>query len=730
MKKNKLNNKGFILAETLVVTVFLMILFSMLYSNFYPLIGEYEKRENYDTVDGKYSAFWLKRMIEDKSYALLADNNSILNFDSRGYVRFRCSDVSEEDDKRATCINLVKSMQIEGCDKKGDNCEIYITKYRIGDESEETSNFKKTVKNNLKKYEENCFSNKCHQKYISNCINEKGLTDSECSEEAEKKVFRSSFQDYVNSLPDYTIDSLNGAEYRVIAEFHNRKDNNNYFSYATIEVNRGFVPTTTSSNMHTVSIKYNANGGKFKDEHGEDYSMSGNIILKEGTSTIHVLLGGRKLPDDGLLNYNDATNINLERLGYYIEEGKEWNTKSDGTGIDFNQDNPYEAENFCPDLSSGNCIITLYANWKPETYSITYDANGGTIPDNPTSYTIETETFTLNSPTSDEFTGWTGSNGTELQKTVKINKGSVGNMTFTANWMSKGPFINNENPPEVFQTLAAALNGTTAGYIISLNYDFTDSSTPTSSKNVTLDLKGHILTTKNLLAITAGTMNLKNGIFQNATTDRTIEVRAGTLNIGTSGDNTTITEVINKKNQTKENQDSCTIYIKSGAATNIEGDKVTIKAGMGGSSRYAKTIHNAGKLVFKSGKIIADAQIGNGATAINTTGTFTMTGGYIYSSKLANQRCGVCVNGGTTRVTGGTIEVKDRTSSNGLDGGALDRVVSNSCTYVGKNVTLKCTNTKRCLYGNHNYLYKESGGPNIIASNVENKDTGTKVGSC
>ena len=49
----KFNNKGFVLAETLVVTVFLMVIFGMLYSNFYPLIGEYEKRETYDDVDSK-----------------------------------------------------------------------------------------------------------------------------------------------------------------------------------------------------------------------------------------------------------------------------------------------------------------------------------------------------------------------------------------------------------------------------------------------------------------------------------------------------------------------------------------------------------------------------------------------------------------------------------------------------------------------------------------------------
>ena len=65
MKKN--SNKGFVLAETLVTTVFLMVIFTMIYTNFYPLIGEYEKRENYDTADGKYAAFWIKRSEEHTS---------------------------------------------------------------------------------------------------------------------------------------------------------------------------------------------------------------------------------------------------------------------------------------------------------------------------------------------------------------------------------------------------------------------------------------------------------------------------------------------------------------------------------------------------------------------------------------------------------------------------------------------------------------------------------------
>ena len=47
----KINNKGFVLAETLIVTVFVMTIFTLLYVNFFPLLGEYAKREFYDDID-------------------------------------------------------------------------------------------------------------------------------------------------------------------------------------------------------------------------------------------------------------------------------------------------------------------------------------------------------------------------------------------------------------------------------------------------------------------------------------------------------------------------------------------------------------------------------------------------------------------------------------------------------------------------------------------------------
>ena len=59
----KLNNKGFALVETLIVSVFVMGIFTLLYTNYYPLIGEYEKRENYDSIEAVYRTDLLKRFI-------------------------------------------------------------------------------------------------------------------------------------------------------------------------------------------------------------------------------------------------------------------------------------------------------------------------------------------------------------------------------------------------------------------------------------------------------------------------------------------------------------------------------------------------------------------------------------------------------------------------------------------------------------------------------------------
>ena len=112
------------------------------------------------------------------------------------------------------------------------------------------------------------------------------------------------------------------------------------------------------------------------------------------------------------------------RTGYTFNN---WNTKQDGSGQSYAKGATYTTDFWSP---------TLYAQWTIVNYTIGYTLNNGSVSGNPTSYNVETATFTLNNPTRTGYTfkGWTGSNGNTAQTSVSIAKGSTGNKSYTANW--------------------------------------------------------------------------------------------------------------------------------------------------------------------------------------------------------------------------------------------------------------------------------------------------------
>ncbi|MBR6017784.1 MAG: InlB B-repeat-containing protein [Paludibacteraceae bacterium] len=155
----------------------------------------------------------------------------------------------------------------------------------------------------------------------------------------------------------------------------------------------GDVQAATIGSPYTIS--YNANGG------------SGAPASQKKAQDVTLTLQGKG---------------SLARTGYSTDG---WATSATGNkAYDFG--GTYTA----------NAGATLYAHWNVVNYSIGYTLNGGSVSTNPTSYTIATNTITLNNPTKDGYTfkGWTGSNGNTPQTTVQITKGSTGNKTYTANW--------------------------------------------------------------------------------------------------------------------------------------------------------------------------------------------------------------------------------------------------------------------------------------------------------
>ena len=89
---------------------------------------------------------------------------------------------------------------------------------------------------------------------------------------------------------------------------------------------------------------------------------------------------------------------------------------------------------------------TVYAKWSPISYSISYNFDGGELPEgvtNPTSYTIESNDITLASPVRKgyAFDGWELGNN----RIQTITKGNVGDLSFTAKWVKDGYTVTYEN---------------------------------------------------------------------------------------------------------------------------------------------------------------------------------------------------------------------------------------------------------------------------------------------
>ena len=81
---------------------------------------------------------------------------------------------------------------------------------------------------------------------------------------------------------------------------------------------------------------------------------------------------------------------------------------------------------------------TLYAQWTPISYTITYNLAGGTVATtNPASYNFESENIILVNPTREGyiFAGWTGTGLDAATETVTIPTGSSGDRTYTAQWI-------------------------------------------------------------------------------------------------------------------------------------------------------------------------------------------------------------------------------------------------------------------------------------------------------
>ena len=156
------------------------------------------------------------------------------------------------------------------------------------------------------------------------------------------------------------------------------------------------------------------------------YSGNSNMLFQNGSiynKEKSTLLQEFKLMDPG------ANGLKLNYTGYHLDAGEEWK-KSDGTLMSISK--TYMPKEIEPSVGFGDKSLVLYANWKPNTYYVEYNANGGTGTMSKTTATYDKEfklTKNAFTRTGYKFIGWATS---ENSKTVVYtDQKTVSNLTAT-----------------------------------------------------------------------------------------------------------------------------------------------------------------------------------------------------------------------------------------------------------------------------------------------------------
>ena len=164
--------------------------------------------------------------------------------------------------------------------------------------------------------------------------------------------------------------------------------------------------------------------------------LNADTLGSGGLKVVTLDLNGGKLGGS-----SDAIQIIVKTGSEFTAPASDGLTRPDGNNGSYFMWLGSDGNLYAPGESVPEVVTTLTAQWTVNQYTITYDLAGGTVEDNPDTYTIETVAFTLKNPTKSgyTFTGWSGTGlDGENNMTVTIPKGSTGNRSYTAHWRYNG----------------------------------------------------------------------------------------------------------------------------------------------------------------------------------------------------------------------------------------------------------------------------------------------------
>ena len=344
-----------------------------------------------------------------------------------------------------------------------------------------------------------------------------------------------------------------------------------------------------------------ANGSGYDCYNGETVTNLGNVTLyAQWANTDYVVSfdpnggTGTMAGQNFAMNTTQVLNANIfTRTGY---DFMGWNTESGGSGTS------YADKQAVSNLGS----ITLYAQWSPCVYNITYlnavETSDYVNNPNPTTYTYMGGAITLADPSRLGYTfdGWTYGEVTVPTKSVTIAQGTYGDLTFTAHWTTSSDVNITEN----------------TGY-----YQLQDGQTlsGTGGANAHITIADRATVTLSGVSITGHTNQWWSGITCEG--DATIILDEGTTNTVAGGSGWS--GIFVPQNKTLTIQGSGTLIANGSSVIGYSA------AGIGGGGM---TSASCGNIVITGGIITATGGKGTpgiGGGRDNTCGNISITGGTV-----------------------------------------------------------------------------------------------------
>ena len=204
-------------------------------------------------------------------------------------------------------------------------------------------------------------------------------------------------------------------------------------------------------------------------------------------------------------------------------------------------------------------------------YKITYELNGGTAEGNPSTYNIETETFKLNNPSKEyyKFLGWTLNEETEVKEEVLIEKGSIGDRKYIANWELNVEAVKIKETGIIYSSIELAQEKVENGQTIIILQDLEENVVVPEGMNIVLDLNGKKISNlgeKAPTILNKGTLTIidsseeKTGEIENIINQTIVNEKNALLNIGNVEDDVFTSPYINGKQIGIKNEGTLNFY--------------------------------------------------------------------------------------------------------------------------------------------------------------------------